>query len=302
MIEYRTGTGDVGGEGDTLHGLVTPFMTWTTIGDVKRGGFKERIAPGTFKKTLQERDVVLIHNHNTAWPLASTFVPDGTGHLDLREDTSTGLRADAKPVQTSVGKDVLLLANAKVMRGMSFGFEVIKDSWTDDEGNPSDEMRGTQRTVQEVRLHEVTTTAFPAYLTSELSARGPGMGETAELLERRSAFRKSETPEGRAAAASYSDTHTCGECGSESQYGAYCTGCGEPMTEPSDSGSYCASCGSERSTGLSGEKRSNDETDSAESEGTEPAKTTPEDEAEISIDDSRIRNAVMRVQIRKVNE
>lgn len=187
MIEYRDITGGVEGSGDNLHGLVTPFNTWTTIGDMQRGGFKECVAPGTFKKTLQERDVVLIHNHNTAWPLARTSVPEGVGHLDLSEDASAGLRADAKPVMTSVGKDVMMLADAKVLRGMSFGFEVIKDAWTDDNGNPSDDMRGTQRTIHEVRLHEVTTTAFPAYPTTELGTRDR-FGGTDDLLTRRQAF------------------------------------------------------------------------------------------------------------------
>lgn len=171
MIEYRNGSGTASASDGVLNGLVTPFNVWTTIGDVKRGGFKERIAPGTFSKTLQERDVVLVNSHNTGQPMARTSVKDGPGSLALTEDSSAGLRARAVPVDTSYARDVMALTSAGVVRGMSFGFEVIKDSWTDDAGNPSDAMRGTQRTIHEVRLHEVTTTAFPAYATTELSAR-----------------------------------------------------------------------------------------------------------------------------------
>lgn len=254
-IEYRTATGGVTGDKDTLHGLVTPFDVWTTIGDVQRGGFKERIAPGAFAKTLQERDTVLIHNHNTDLPLARTSVESGPGSLTLREDPTSGLKAVAKPVQTTTGKDVLLLAEAGVIRGMSFGFNVIKDNWTDDEGRASDAQHGTQRTVHEVRLHEVTTTAFPAYESTQLTARDSvnaarGITDT------------------RAAAASYDDIQTCGECGSTDQYGSFCTDCGQSMSAPEsdDSGpAFCGSCGSERSHKLDGETRD-----------TEPAKTTPE--------------------------
>lgn len=171
MIEYRTVGGSAAASEGVLNGLVTPFNIWTNIGDVKRGGFKERISPGTFAKTLQERDVVLINNHDTGQPMARTSVKDGPGSLSLTEDSSAGLRARAIPVDTSYARDVMALAEAGVVRGMSFGFEVIKDSWTDDEGRASNAQVGTQRTIHEVRLFEVTTTAFPAYETTELSAR-----------------------------------------------------------------------------------------------------------------------------------
>lgn len=170
-IEYRTVGGSATAKDGVLVGLVTPFNVWTTIGDVKRGGFKERISPGTFAKTLQERDVVLIDAHDTGKPMARTSIKEGVGALDLREDPSAGLRAQAIPVDTSYARDVMACAGAGVTRGMSFGFETIKDSWTDDEGRASNPQVGTQRTIHEVRLHEVTTTAFPAYATTELAAR-----------------------------------------------------------------------------------------------------------------------------------
>lgn len=171
MIEYRTVGGSATASEGVLNGLVTPFNVWTTIGDVKRGGFKERVAPGTFAKTLQERDVVLINAHDTSQPMARTSIREGAGSLTLTEDPAAGLRARALPVDTSYARDVMACADAGVTRGMSFGFEVVKDEWTDDAGRPSDSQRGTQRTIREVRLHEVTTTAFPAYETTQLSAR-----------------------------------------------------------------------------------------------------------------------------------
>lgn len=233
MIEYRTTLGAVEGTQGGFRGVVTPFMVWTTIGDLKRGGFKERIAPGTFAKTLQERDIVFLWNHNTDMPMARSSVPEGQmGHLSLGENERTGLEADVpEPVDTDYAENLKKLANAGVVRGMSFGFEVIKDSWTDDQGRASDSTHGTQRTIHEVRLHEVSAVTFPAYETTSFSARDAvnaarGVG-----------------PARRAAMATYADVDTC-ECGSTSEYGAYCSACGEPMATLKPSGDFCTSCGS----------------------------------------------------------
>lgn len=166
MIEYRTAKGGVSATSGTLEGLVTPFNDVTTIGDVRKGGFREQIAPGAFTKTLQERDVVLLFNHNTDMPLARV----SAGNLSLSQQRD-GLHATAQPVETSYGKDLRALAEAGVVKGMSFGFEVVKDAWTDDEGRAASPATGTNRTVQEVRLHEVSAVTFPAYENTQFSAR-----------------------------------------------------------------------------------------------------------------------------------
>jgi HK97 family phage prohead protease len=234
-IEYREVRAEpMSAAGDTLYGLVTPFNTETIIGDLKRGGFYEQIAPTAFTKTLQERDVVMINAHDTSMPLCRMSVPEGEGSLTLTPDPDAGLRAVGVPVQTSYGQDVLRLASRGVIKGMSFGFEVLKDSWTDDQGRASNPQTGTHRTIHEVRLHEVTTTAFPAYETTELSARDSIAAARGTKAERQE----------RAAAASYKDLYTCGECGATSQYGSFCGACGEPMSEPSQSGNlFCTVCG-----------------------------------------------------------
>jgi HK97 family phage prohead protease len=164
-IEYRAFSSGVGAEGNKLRGLVTPFNVETVIGDLNRGGFHEQIAPGAFRKTLQDQDVVLLFNHDTSKPLARI----SAGNLSLSE-TASGLEAEATPVNTSYGQDLLKLTRAKVVKGMSFGFEVIRDSWTDDQGRSSNPNVGTNRTIQEVRLHEVSAVTFPAYESTSLSA------------------------------------------------------------------------------------------------------------------------------------
>ena len=47
------------------------------------------------------------------------------------------------------------LARTGVVKGMSFGFEVVRDAWTDAQGRAKTPSTGTHRTINEVRLHEV---------------------------------------------------------------------------------------------------------------------------------------------------
>lgn len=229
-IEYRTVNGTTVDPNGGLRGMVTPFGVETVIGDLKRGGFKEEIAPGTFTKTLQERAVVLIHNHDTAMPMASTSVPDGEeGHLTLSQERD-GFWADTpEPFDTGYSRDVRKVA--KIL-GMSFGFEVTKDDWFDSQGRASNPQVGVKRIIREVKLHEVSTTAFPAY--------GTTMG-TVSARDTVNAARGVEQT--RAAVATYADLYVCAECGATDQYGSYCSACGEPMSTSKPSGDFCTSCG-----------------------------------------------------------
>lgn len=161
-IEYRFVRGESPGEDEgRLDGRVTPFNTWTQIGNDK-WGFKERIAPGTFKKSLAERDIVLLDNHDTAKPLART----SAGTLSLEEKSGSGLHFDATPADTTYAQDVVKNVRAKNYGGMSFGFEVLQDKWKRGERGQPDE-----RTIHEVRLHEVSVVTFPAYGSTSVNAR-----------------------------------------------------------------------------------------------------------------------------------
>jgi HK97 family phage prohead protease len=110
--------------------------------------FTERIAPGAFKRSLQSRnEVKLLWNHDAGEPLAS--VRGGT--LKLTED-ERGLKVEATLANTTRGRDVSELIRSKTVDSMSFGFSVIKDSWS-----------GDVRTLQAVRLFEVSIVSSPAY-------------------------------------------------------------------------------------------------------------------------------------------
>ena len=110
--------------------------------------FIERIAPGAFKRSLQSRnEVKLLWNHDAGEPLAS--VRGGT--LKLTED-DRGLKVQARLANTSRGRDVAELIRSKTVDSMSFGFSVIKDTW-----------EGNVRTLNAVRLFEISLVSWPAY-------------------------------------------------------------------------------------------------------------------------------------------
>ena len=133
--------------------------------------FIERIAPGAFKRSLQSRnEVKLLWNHDAGEPLAS--VRGGT--LRLVED-EIGLRVEATLANTTRGRDVAELIRSKTIDSMSFGFSVIKDSWSPD---------GSVRTLQAVRLFETSVVSFPAYTSTAgtISVRSASTGIDADQL------------------------------------------------------------------------------------------------------------------------
>jgi hypothetical protein len=81
--------------------------------------------------------------------------------MQLVED-SRGLKVTATLPQTSRGRDVAELLRAKIIDSMSFGFNVIKDSWASD---------GKTRTLESVRLFEVSIVSFPAYEATTAQVR-----------------------------------------------------------------------------------------------------------------------------------
>lgn len=116
------------------------------------GGFREKIAPGAFAKTIQTADVRFLLNHD-GLPLARTK----SGTLKLEEDAA-GLRFDAEVEAADPDVQRIL---PKMQRGdlnqMSFGFYVKKDGW--DKTNPQELVR----TLYEVELFDISLVTFPAY-------------------------------------------------------------------------------------------------------------------------------------------
>ncbi|MFA4973653.1 MAG: HK97 family phage prohead protease [bacterium] len=124
------------------------------------GGFKEKIAPGAFKKTIRNGDVRALFNHNPDYVLGRTK----SGTLKLKED-QTGLAISIDPPDTGFARDL----QESIARGdidqMSFGFRCIKDAWENQEG------KNSVRTLLEVELFDVSPVTFPAYPQTDVNVR-----------------------------------------------------------------------------------------------------------------------------------
>jgi HK97 family phage prohead protease len=121
--------------------------------------FKERIAPGAFRKTLTELpDVRLLINHE-GLPLARTK----NDTLTLTED-ERGLRFDAELADTQEARDIYTLVNRGDVDQMSFAFRVIRQNWNKDK---------SERTLTEVSLSDgdISVVTYPAYPTTSVEAR-----------------------------------------------------------------------------------------------------------------------------------
>jgi HK97 family phage prohead protease len=156
--EVRTNSVDfeVRAEGDGMS--FTGYASVFNSPSEDLGGFVEYVAPGAFKRSLQSRnEVKLLWNHDSGEPLASLR----GGTMQLVED-SRGLKVTASLPNTTRGRDVAELLRSKVISSMSFGFNVIKDSWASD---------GKTRTLESVRLFEVSIVSFPAYEATTAQVR-----------------------------------------------------------------------------------------------------------------------------------
>lgn len=161
-IELRFNQMDLesNGEGLKVSGYVNKTNQWSeTLGLRKK--FVERILPGTFTRALQNgNEIHFLAEHDKEKILSSTR----NGSLTLREDDN-GLFMEAEIAPTSWGRDYHTLINEGIIKNMSFGMRVVKDSWkklTD----------GTyERSITDLDLFEVSAVRNPAYVQSTIQAK-----------------------------------------------------------------------------------------------------------------------------------
>jgi HK97 family phage prohead protease len=152
MIERRAFAAELRAKGRRLEGYAATFGAEARIAD-----FVETIAPGAFASTLAERaDILALVDHDHGRVLARTK----SGTLRLAED-SRGLAFDLDVPATTVGNDVLALAERGDLGGASFAFTVKTENWD-----------AERRTLTSVDLHEVSiVSAWPAYDGTIVQAR-----------------------------------------------------------------------------------------------------------------------------------
>lgn len=144
-----------GGDGRTIVGLACPFDTPTVISG-PGGSYTELFKPGAFTRTLAERGAarikVFASHASGAFPL---------GRADVLREDANGLYCELRVSQTAAGDEALTLIRDGALDSLSIGFSPVRESRGDASGL-------IERT--EVRLHEISVVAYPAYESARILA------------------------------------------------------------------------------------------------------------------------------------
>jgi HK97 family phage prohead protease len=122
--------------------------------------FDEQVAEGAFSKTIKENDIRALFNHDPNFVLGR----NKSKTLELSED-SKGLLYRITPPNAQWARDLMESMDRGDVSQSSFGFRTIKDAW-DQSVDP------ILRTLQEVRLFDVSAVTFPQYEETDCSVRG----------------------------------------------------------------------------------------------------------------------------------
>jgi HK97 family phage prohead protease len=124
------------------------------------GGFRERIAPGCFAKSIQSSDIRALFNHDANIVLGR----NKAGTLRLSEDLA-GLAYEVDAPDTQLVRDMVLspIARGDVTQ-CSFGFYTLNDKWAKVDGE-------WVRTLLEADLLDVSPVTYPAYPQTEVAVR-----------------------------------------------------------------------------------------------------------------------------------
>ncbi len=126
----------------------------STFGNVDSDG--DMMMPGAFTKSLADPGKRQLHlyQHDSYRPLASVK----GGSLQLSEDAK-GLKFESQIVDTSWGKDVMKLIEAKVLNENSIGFQVMRSRMSKADSAGAQER---YRELHELKLFEVSSCSWGA--------------------------------------------------------------------------------------------------------------------------------------------
>lgn len=128
------------------------------------GGFKERITAGAATKTLQERDVTMLHEHDRRMLLGRK----SAGTLRIANDERE-MTYEVDIPDTTYGRDLAVSLERRDVSGSSFGFLAIPADTKWSVGDDGVALRS----VGAMMLDHLSTTCAPAYdeHTAELAMR-----------------------------------------------------------------------------------------------------------------------------------
>jgi hypothetical protein len=165
-VELRTDE-----EKPTLFGHFAVFDQWTEIDSAFEGHFMERLAPGSFAKSISEkRDKIRVLFQHGQDPQIGNK-PLGP-ISELRED-KIGAYYEVPLSDTSYNRDLAQLLRDGLL-GASFRFSVMKEDFNRNPkgiAGPHNPAGLPERTVQEVDLMEFGPVTFPAYAGTSAGVR-----------------------------------------------------------------------------------------------------------------------------------
>ena len=121
--------------------------------------FKEKIRAGAFKASVEKDDIRALWNHDANYVLGRNRAKT----LELAE-TDKGLKVRIHPPDTQWARDLTESIKRGDVTQMSFGFLVEKESWSVENGEDI-------RTLEQVKLYDVSPVTFPAYLDTDVGVR-----------------------------------------------------------------------------------------------------------------------------------
>ncbi len=140
-----------------LQGYGVIFNEWANI-----GGFKERVSPGTFTRSIKNNDIRALYNHEANYVLGrSKAKPAPT--LRLSED-SHGIEFDIDLPDTTFAKDLRVSIDRGDVSQCSFSFNVVR-------GGEVWEKNYTERTLTEAKMFDIGPVTFAAYEKTEVKLR-----------------------------------------------------------------------------------------------------------------------------------
>lgn len=151
---------EVRAEGEGARPVIVGYAAVFDQLSVDLGGWRERIAPGAFERSVTDADVRALWDHDSKYVLGR----NRAGTLELEED-ARGLRIQVTPPETTWADDLVAMMRRGDVNQMSFGFYVRADDWTEDPDV------GLVRTLRDVDLFDVSVVTYPAYPQTSAEAR-----------------------------------------------------------------------------------------------------------------------------------
>lgn len=178
------------------------------LGGFFGGGFTEIIKPGAFANCLASNpDVRCLWNHDPNFILGRTK----SGTLSLNED-DRGLHFRCQMPDTQLGRDLYTSIDRGDVDGCSFGFQVTKQTWTDEEMD--DGTTKSTRELLEIDLFDAGPVTFPAYPQTSVAARSQVLWPDGMPAEVRSKLKKRGMEKCACACEQCMDSR-CEECSNE---------------------------------------------------------------------------------------